>query len=276
MMSYYKEEDKAKLKRQSGRQSIALAIEGKWQEAIGANKSIIENFPNDVNAYNRLGRAYTELGDYAQARAAYEKAIEIDVYNSIAKKNLNRLSRLGQAGTGHEGHKIEPQQFIEEVGKAGIVNLTHVAPPEVLAKMVAGEAVVLKVDGANLSVENDHAEYLGQVGNKTGQRLVKLMEGGNKYTAAIVSASEASVTVIIREVYQDPSQAGKFSFSPRESEGLRPYVAGWLGERIVRREQEEEKSPEGRSFIIVGGEETEADQEILVDESGDDTEVDEE
>ncbi len=276
MMSY-KEEDKAKLKRQSGRQSIALAIEGKWREAIDANKAIIENFPNDVNAYNRLGRAYTELGDYAQARSAYEKAIEIDAYNSIAKKNLSRLSLLGEAGTGHEGHKIEPQQFIEEVGKAGVVNLTHVASAEVLAKMVAGEAVVLKVDGANLAVQNDNGERLGQVGSKTGQRLVKLMEGGNKYTAAIVSVSEESVTVIIREVFQDPSQAGKFSFSPRESEGLRPYVSGWLGERIVRREIEEEKSTEGRSFIIVGGEEAEADQEILVDEPGEDTEeVDEE
>ncbi|MDO8578091.1 MAG: tetratricopeptide repeat protein [Dehalococcoidales bacterium] len=273
----FKEEDKAKLKRQSGRQSIALAVEGKWQEAIDANKAIIENFPDDVNAYNRLGRAYTELGDYARARAAYEKAIEIDTYNSIAKKNLSRLSLLGEAGAGHEGHKIEPHQFIEEVGKAGVVNLTHVASPEVLAKMVAGEAVVLKVDGTNLTVENDSGEYLGHVGNKTGQRLVKLMEGGNKYTAAIVSASESSVTVIIREVFQDPSQAGKFSFSPRESEGLRPYVAGWLGERIVRRELEEEKGPDSRGFIIVGGEEAETDQEVLVDESGEDTEeVDEE
>ena len=273
----YTDADKAKLKRQSGRQSIALALEGKWQEAIAANKAIIDNFPDDVNAFNRLGRAYTELGDYAQARAAYEKALEIDAYNSIAKKNLGRLSLLGEVGTGHEGHKIEPQQFIEEVGKAGVVNLTHVASAEVLAKMVAGEAVVLKVEGANLTVENDNGECLGQVGSKTGQRLVKLMEGGNKYTAAVVSASEKSVTVIIREVFQDPSQAGKFSFSPRESEGLRPYVAGWLGERIVRREMEEEKTPDSRGFIIVGGDEAETDHEILVDEPGEDNEeVDEE
>jgi hypothetical protein len=273
----YKEADKAKLKRQSGRQSIELAIEGKWQEAVDANKTIIESFPNDVNAFNRLGRAYTELGDYAQARAAYEKAIEIDAYNSIAKKNLSRLSLLGEAGTGHEGHKIAPQQFIEEVGKAGVVNLAQVAAAEVLAKMVGGEAVILKVKGSNLTVENDNGEYLGQVGSKIGQRLVKLIGGGNKYTAAVVSASEESVTVIIREVFQSPSQTGKFSFSPRESEGLRPYVAGWLGERIVRRELEEEKGPDSRGFIIVGGEEAEADQEILVDEPGEDTEeVDEE
>ena len=272
----YREEEKSKLKRQTGRQSIALAIEGKWQDAVSANKEIVENFPNDVNAYNRLGRAYTELGDYAQARAAYEKAIAIDGYNTIAKKNLSRLSRLGETGGNHEGHKIEPQVFIEEVGKAGVVNLTHIAKPDVLAKMVAGEAVMLKPSGAALSVENDNGDILGQVGSKTGQRLVKLIEGGNKYTAAIVSSSEENVTVIIREIYQDPSQAGKFSFSPRESEGLRPYVSGWLGERIARREMEEEKAPDNRGFIIVG-DEAEENHEMLVDEPGEDTEeVDEE
>ena len=66
----FKEEDKSKLKRQTGRQSITLALEGRWQEAIDANKTIVDNFPDDVNAFNRLGRAYTELGDYAQARNA--------------------------------------------------------------------------------------------------------------------------------------------------------------------------------------------------------------
>ena len=122
-----------------------------------------------------------------------------------------------------------------------------------------------------MSVENDNGDVLGKVGSKTGQRLVKLMDGGNKYTAAIVSSAEDAVTVIIREVYQDPSQAGKFSFSPRETEGLRPYVSGWLGERIVRREMEEEKSPDNRGFIIVG-DEAEGEHDMLPEEPGEDNE----
>ena len=218
-----------------------------------------------------------ELGDYSLARAAYEKAIELDPYNNIARKNLSRLSRLGETVVSPEGgvHKIEPQQFIEEVGKAGVVSLYRLAPPQILARMVAGERLNLKVDGSSLLVENDRGEYLGQVGSKHGQRLVKLMEGGNQYAAAIVSAAEEAVTVIIREVFQHPSQAGRLSFSPRGTEGFRTYTSGWLGERIIRRELEDEKAPEGTSFIIVGGEEIEADTEILVEESGDDEETDE-
>lgn len=273
----YREEEPTRLKRQSGRQSISLAMQGRWQEAVTANKAIVENFPNDVNAYNRLGRAYMELGDYSQARAAYEKAIELDAYNSIARKNLSRLSRLGETAVNTDGssHKIEPQQFIEEVGKAGVVSLLHLAPPQILAKMVAGERVNLKVDGTHVLVENDRDEYLGQVGPKHGQRLIKLMEGGNQYTAAVVRASEEVLTVIIREVFQHPSQVGKFSFPTRGTEGTRSYAGEWLGERIVRRELEDEKAPEARSFIIVGGEETEADAEVLIEEP-DDEEPDEE
>lgn len=274
----YREEEPARLRRQSGRQSITLAIQGRWQEAIDANKAIIESFPTDINAYNRLGRAYMELGDYSQARVAYEKAIEIDSYNSIAMKNLSRLSRLGEVVVSPEGgvHKIEPQQFIEEVGKAGVVSLLHLAPPQILARMVAGERVNLKIDGSNLLIENDRSEYLGQVGSKQGQRLVKLMEGGNQYTGAIVSAAEEAVKVIIREVLQHPSQAGRLSFSPRGARGFRTEAGKLLGERMVRHGIEDEKAPEGKSFIIVGGEDTETDAEMLVEEPADDEETDEE
>ena len=72
-------------------------MEGRWDEAIVANKSIIEIFPNDINAYNRLGKALTEVGLYSQAREAYSEALKIDPKNSIASRNLRRLSLLKEA-----------------------------------------------------------------------------------------------------------------------------------------------------------------------------------
>jgi len=53
-------------------------MQGRWKEAIAANKSLIESFPNDVDAYNRLGRAYMELGEYSRAREAYGRTLELD------------------------------------------------------------------------------------------------------------------------------------------------------------------------------------------------------
>jgi tetratricopeptide (TPR) repeat protein len=274
-MMTYQEERLARLKRQRSKQAIDLAMQGRWQEAVAANKFILENFPRDVDAYNRLGRAYMELGEYAQAREAYRRTIELDSFNAIAKKNLQRLSYLGEAkvvGLGGESRKIEPHHFIEEIGKAGVVSLYHLAPTEIRARMVAGDEVYLKIDGPRLIVENSRGEYLGQVEPKHGQRLIKFMEGGNRYSAAIVSSTEEAMSVIIREVYQDPSQAGRLSFPSRETEVLRPYV----DERVFKLESEyEEAAVEEPGYTIIGGEEIEVLPEEPAD-IGDDMSSDEE
>jgi tetratricopeptide (TPR) repeat protein len=232
----YQEEEQVRLRRQRSKNAIALAMEGRWREAVAANKEIIESFPNDVDAYNRLGKAYMELGEYSLAKEAYAKAIELDSYNIIAQKNLRRLSYLGEAAAAPEADsaKAKPEHFIEETGKAGVVSLYHLAPREVLAKIVAGDRVYLKVNETSLAVENSRGQYLGLVEPRHAQRLIKLMEGGNRYAGAIVSSAEDRVTVIIREVYQDPSQVGQLSFPPKGGEGLRSY----LGDKMLRQELE--------------------------------------
>ncbi|MFC1861844.1 tetratricopeptide repeat protein [Chloroflexota bacterium] len=273
-MSYH-DVEQTRLRRQSSKQAIALALQGQWREAVAANKSILESFPNDVDAYNRLGRAYLELGKYTLAREAYESTIKLDPYNSIARKNFDRLTHLGDTEVSAEGgfHKVEPQQFIEEVGKAGVLKLYRVASPEILARTVAGAKVNLRVSGSSLIVENSRGECLGQVEPNHGRRLVKLMGGGNRYSAAIVSSTEEAVAVIIREEYQDPSQAGRLSFPPRGDEIVRPYVEERIGDRIIRREiKHEEALPGEASYTIIGGEET----EVFSEESTDADEVEDE
>ena len=47
----YQEEEQARLKRQRSKQAIALAMQVRWREAVAANKDIIGDFPNDVDAY---------------------------------------------------------------------------------------------------------------------------------------------------------------------------------------------------------------------------------
>lgn len=118
----YHEEEQLKLKRLKTKQAIALAMQGKWQEAIDINKTILDIFPDDVDAYNRLGRAYMEKGIYPDAKKAYEKSLNLDPYNAIAKKNLIRLSQMQEApkSAKEHVHTVEPQ-FIEEAGKSGVV-----------------------------------------------------------------------------------------------------------------------------------------------------------
>jgi tetratricopeptide (TPR) repeat protein len=264
------EERLIRLKQQRSKEAIDLAMQGRWQEAVAINKEIIENFPNDVDTYNRLGRACMELGDYAQAREAYGRAAQLDPYNAIASRNLRRLNDLKvPTSLEVETDKVEPHHFIEEIGKAGVVGLYDLAPKEIRAIMVNGDKVYLKAEGFSLIVENGRGEYLGRVEPKHAQRLARLILGGNQYTAAVVRSTADMMTIIIREVYQDPSQAGKLSFPPKGLDEVRPYVS----DKIFKLETEEEEEAES-GYTIIGGDEIEvlpeesvgADDDVISDE----------
>jgi hypothetical protein len=247
-----------RFKQQRSKDAIDLAMQARWREAIDVNREIIESFPEDVDTFNRLGRAYMELGDYAQAREAYGRSVKLDPYNAIASRNLRRLNDLKESvKTEVETDTVQPQQFIEEIGKAGVVVLVDLAPKEKRAITVAGDKAVLKLDGSALVVENGRGEYLGKVEPKHAQRLVRLMLGGNKYSAVVVKSTAEGMTIMVREIYQHPSQAGKLSFPPRGMEEYRPYI----GDKLIKIESEEEEDESG--YTIIGGDEI----EVLPEES---------
>jgi len=226
-MAYQQEEERTRLGKRLSQEAINLAILGRWEEAVAANKSIIEWVPNDVGAYNRLGGALTELGKFAEAREAYSKALELAPENVIATKNLARLASLSESATTIDGgrNKVASELFITETGKAGVVHLENLASTEVLARMGVGAQVHLRLRGQRLVVEDEYGEYLGEVEPRHGLRLSRLMQGGNRYAAAILSLGESGVQVIVRELYQDPSQAGRPSFPTAAIEHLRAYIA---------------------------------------------------
>ena len=93
----FQAEDRTRTKKHQADEAIQMALQGQWEQAVDLNRSILESFPADVDACNRLGKAMTELGRYADARDSYMKAIEIDPLNLIARKNLSRLSTLGKS-----------------------------------------------------------------------------------------------------------------------------------------------------------------------------------
>jgi len=248
-----REEDKARLRRKASQEAISLAMQSRWQEAVTVNQSILELFPTDIDAYNRLGRAFMELGEFAKAKEAYSRGLELDPNNAIAQKNLQRLSLLpdSKVKVKEERREVAPDLFIGEMGKAGVVNLQNLAPGEVLARMAAGNQVDLKVRGQQLIIENEQGEYLGLVEPPHGFRLARLIEGGNKYTAAIVNIDNDTARVIIREVFQHPNQIGRPSFPVRAVEGFQPHVKDTL---LRHGAVEEEALEEGEEVELEEGE----------------------
>ncbi len=211
-----------KARRQRTRAAIDLAMAGKWHQAVTANQKIIDEYADEVDAFNRLGRAYMELGVYSRARVAYQRTLEHDAGNAIARRNLERLSQMGEDREVPEEEtlKVAPDQFMEETGKTGTAVLERPAPPTVLARLDAGATLDLAVEGNRLKAFSRSEEYIGQLNPLDAHRLIKLIHGGNRYSATVTAVREGRVNVILREAFRHASQADVISFPPRGGDDI--------------------------------------------------------
>jgi tetratricopeptide (TPR) repeat protein len=82
------------LRKQWTTQAVNFALMGNWDEAVQANLRILESHPDDIQARNRLGKAYFELGRHEEALQAYEQGLKAQPSNNIARKRLAELYAL--------------------------------------------------------------------------------------------------------------------------------------------------------------------------------------
>ena len=254
-------EEKARLKKQWTDLAIQQALASQWADAVITNKGILNIYPNDAEAYNRLGKAYSELGQYTEARQAYSQTLKYSPNNTIARKNLERLSLLQEEPSQvHSGlERIDPRLFIEETGKTAMTELINLAPASVLAKVAIGDKVQLYVIGHSILVRNSQGEDIGQIEPRLANRLISFMEGGNRYAAAILAMDQGQVRLIIREEYQHPSMFGKVSFP---SQGSGDTIRAYIKDSMLRYEREDEDELGNDDEYYDGGDEAEEMTEI--------------
>ncbi|HEY0755852.1 MAG TPA: hypothetical protein VGD98_17970 [Ktedonobacteraceae bacterium] len=259
-------EEKARLKKQWTDLAIKQAGTSQWEEAVLTNKNILQLFPSESEAYNRLGKAHSELGQYVEARDAYSRTLVYSPKNTIAKKNLDRLALLQESSTEiHQGSgHIDPQLFIEETGKTGVTELLNLAIASTLARVAVGDKVQLHQIGHSLLVRNSANEDIGQVEPRLANRLINYMEGGNRYAAAVLAMEHGQVRLIIREEYQHPRMFGKVSFP---SQGGGDTIRAYIKDSMLRRDHEDEDELVGDDEYYDGGDETEEMNEIDFDDS---------
>jgi tetratricopeptide (TPR) repeat protein len=217
-------EDKARMRRLRTEQAVQFAGQSRWEDAIAANRAIIAAFPEEAEAHNRLGKALSETGRIKEAREAYQKAIEIDPGNTIARKNLERLAAAKAKAEPDKAHQVDTSLFIEEMGKTGVTTLQRVNT-KMLSTLSAGDEVALKPDGSRLSIQTMAGDYISDIEPRLAMRLARLIDGGNKYAAAVAGIGDQSVRVIIKETFQHPSQIGRLSFpAGKAGDAIRPYT----------------------------------------------------
>lgn len=82
---------KEELRKQWAGKAVEMALMSRWDDAVQANLHILEVFPDDTQARNRLGKAYYELGRLEDALGAYEQSLQKQPTNNIARKRLADL-----------------------------------------------------------------------------------------------------------------------------------------------------------------------------------------
>ena len=138
--------------------------------------------------------------------------------------------------------KVDVDAFIEETGKTALTALHVHADGDPCSKVSGGDPVKLIVAGDTMNVETARGVNLGHLEHALGRRLIKFLEGGNRYSGAVATCDGGAIKIIIRETYQDPKFFGRPSFPIKKGrEEFRPYAK----ESLIARADVEEVEEEG-------------------------------
>ncbi|WP_276522185.1 tetratricopeptide repeat protein [Kallotenue papyrolyticum] len=285
-----KQDERMRQQKRLVERAIEQAAANQWQAAVETNLRLIE-FGADAEAYNRLGKAYLELGQYDQALEAYNNALQLSPANVIARRNIARIEQL--RGLDYSGARerryADPQVFIVDSGKTALTTLTHLAPAGVVLALEIGEELEIDIEEQEVFLRDSTGARVGQLEPLLARRLIELIERGNRYAAVVASVEPGTVKVLIREVYQDPEQRHLVSF-PGRLGGDIAHFRTYRGEGAARfdlevdelQEEEEEELLEEElveegedDFFRGGSEEEEVGLEALESEISTDEEEEE-
>lgn len=196
--------------------AINAAIESNWKKAIDLNKQLLSTNPHNLEAHNRLGRAYLELGNLDQAKKTYQKVLKVDPYNVIAEKNLKRLAKVKSnckiLKNCQNGSQFDNQIFVAEPGKTKLVNLIKLTTPTILSSLCCGDEIFLQPKKHSISVCDVQDQYLGAIPDDLSYHLINLLNGGNKYQAFVKKITSNCLQVFIRESFKSKKLAHQPSF----------------------------------------------------------------
>lgn len=214
-------------------EAIDAALNNNWDNALRLNQELVEKYPSDVETINRLARALAEIGKFGQSKKFYQKVLHIDPYNSIAQKNLKRLSAVkkGYLKTNQTTTNIKGDTFLEESGKTETSTLEDTAMPSVLAGLRTGDRVNMTPHRNNITIITANGQRVGRIEDSLAKNIAQNLRAGSRFEAFIKSTSlhnapvgkgNSTVEIFIREIHR----SRKITSSPfsSKSSSFTPYV----------------------------------------------------
>lgn len=229
----YQLDGRDRVARRKAEVARGLAVEGRWDEAVEANREILQSAPRDVEAMNRLGKALVELGRHQEALETYQGALKIEPQNAIAQRNAERLeqtiasnmSENAAPASAIPAADVRSGIFIEEVGKTYVTDLVRPSINVLFTGVAPADEVELHIEGNEVEVRDREGRRLGQLEPRIARRMVQMVESGNRFRGYVVALTGNTVRVILREVFRNPAARLRVSF-PRQATiaAPRPYL----------------------------------------------------
>jgi tetratricopeptide (TPR) repeat protein len=220
------------------RQAIEAALTRNWTLAVKSNQQILKDHSRDIDALNRLARAYFELGFKTKSQQMYQKVIRLDKFNSIAIKNLELLK---SATISRRPHQIlpptSPPNFLEEPGKTKTIILTRLGSPKIVTRMRAGDPVTILAHEHCISICSPSSEYLGRLPDDLASRLRSFIKGGNIYHAWIKSVNSQNGKHTLKVFIREISKAVKFKNTPSFSSTEKLTYAAFTPPELIHEEK---------------------------------------
>jgi len=178
--------------------AIERALKCNWSEAIKINKLLLSEDKNDIEALNRLARAYYESGNIKLAKKTSLKALKVEPSNKIAQKAVEKYKRSLPL-RGKKANSINVSDFIQEIGTTKQTHLLNLCSEDVISSLDSGDEVFLSTHSHRVTVTTHDKKYIGKLPDDLSARLRLLTKNGYEYRIVIQSASKEDVKIIIKE-----------------------------------------------------------------------------
>lgn len=195
--------------------AIEAAISLGWEEAISLNKTIIKIDKENLSACLRNGFAYLQLNNTKQAKKYYRMALKIQPKNQVALDNLERIEILDLKKDKKnvlEKVVIRPNLYLDAPGKTKTVALVNIGQKNVLAKLMVGQEVILKIKKRRVEVRTQANEFVGNLPDDISRRLIFFIKAKSQYSTYIKESSLSRVAVFIIEECKGKTVASHLSF----------------------------------------------------------------
>ncbi len=179
-------------------EAIEAALCCDWSKAILLNSRIIKVEPKDVDALNRLARAYAETGNLQKAKDVTQKVLKIDPTNSIAEKCQQKWKIWKIGITNNKGNLAGA--FIEEPTKTKIINLINLGDDSTIANLDCGDSLKLVATTHRVNVATGNDKHVGRFPDDLAYKFITLIRGGTEFDVIVKSADKKNIKVFVRSL----------------------------------------------------------------------------